>query len=133
MNNELISTIGLSKIAVPYAFLGLKGDQKILEARHMAIDVLKTLDWIKKPIHFLGMGDPCEFTYYRLAPGLNKDGLLRSTDSCYSILAGMNGVDFQVRNFERIPTPHDYFESIIPHKAYSTIYNNITWMRDKLS
>ena len=54
----------INSIAVPYAFNGAKNDTKIAESRHMAIEVLHRLGWIRKPIHFLGMGDPREFDYY---------------------------------------------------------------------
>lgn len=132
MENDLISTIGLSKIAVPYAFSGVKNDTKILESRHKAIDVLYRLGWIQKPIHFLGMGDPREFDYYNHNSNLSCLNL-RSTDSCYSILAGMKGVNFKEGNFERIPTPHDYFDMTPGFKQYNDIYSNIDWMKVRLS
>lgn len=135
MENDLVSTIGLSKIAVPYAFFGAKNDTKIAESRHMAIEVLHRLGWIRKPIHFLGMGDPREFDYYNHVVYLNnlEKTFLRSTDSCYSILAGMKGVNFKDGNFERIPTPHDYFQTAPGYKQYNDIHSNIDWMRARLS
>lgn len=131
LDEPMIRTIGMSKIAIPYAFAGKKfGDEMIMESRHAAVDILERLHWIKKPLHFLGMGNPREFDYYNHHV---KNEFIRSTDSCYSILAGMKGVSFKDGNFERIPTPHDYFQIDPGYKQYNDIHSNIDWMKSRLS
>ena len=96
IDESWINTIGLSKIAVPNAWLSddhfsnlrsFKEDQGIKEARHMAYNYLKERDMLKKPIHCLGQGDPTEFAYY-------DHPMMRSTDSVYPILAASLGQDF---------------------------------------
>jgi hypothetical protein len=121
-----VDVIGFSKIAVPHAFLGLKNDQGIMEARHLAYDTLKAQGLIQKPIHLLGMGSPLEMTYY-----LN-DPLMRSTDSCNTVWSGMNAIVFEQGNFERIPTPKDYFERSINLEETMYIESNIEWFKNLL-
>jgi hypothetical protein len=121
-----VSTIGLSKIAVPKAFLDATNDKSIMESRHMCYDLLKSQGLIQKPIHFLGAGDMNEFAYYK------NDPLMRSTDSCNTIWSGMNQIAFKENNFKRIPTPHDYFDRSISPLQQTIAEENIEWFRDQL-
>jgi hypothetical protein len=124
--NKFVDVIGLSKIAVPFAFLGKTNDEGIKEARHKAVDALQELGWLKKPIHLLGMGEADEYQYYKNIPQI------RSTDSCYSVLAAMNGISFEDQNFTRVPTPHDYFERSMDLDQITLAQRNITWMAQAL-
>lgn len=107
LDREWIATIGLSKIAVPQAFLQEKGDVGIMEARHNCFNYLKVKGLLRKPLHLLGMGDAREFAYYSQF----KEGeYIRSSDSCNTVWSAMNDIDWHEGNFERIPTPKDYFD-----------------------
>jgi hypothetical protein len=105
LNQDWISTIGFSKIAVPQAWLpNWKDDQGIKEARHMAYDYLKEKGMLLKPIHCLGQGSYTEFEYY-------DHPAMRSTDSVYPVLAAAHGIDFTKDSETRIPTPHNFLET----------------------
>lgn len=119
-----VDTIGFSKIGIPFAFLDETNDKKIKEARHMAYDTLMCLGMINKPIHLLGMGDVREMLYYRDNP------LMRSTDSCNTVWSGMNGIVFEQGNFERIPTPRDYFERTMSLDQVMYAEANIEWFKN---
>lgn len=125
LNHPEVSTIGLSKIAVPWAWMGARGDKAIMESRHECVDYLEENDLIKKPIHLLGAGNPDEFRYY-------KHPLIRSTDSCFAVWAGMNEIDWNKGNKSRIPTPHDYFQKNITVNQYSTVLSNIDYLRENI-
>lgn len=122
LNHESIKTIGLSKIAVPFAFKGAKDDQLIMESRHECYDYLVKNNLLKKPIHCLGAGSPLEFSYYRDNP------LMRSTDSCFSIWSAMCGISWKEGNFSRIKTPHDYFDRIITDTEMTLVNDNINFL-----
>lgn len=117
-----IDTIGLSKIAVPKAFLDKTGDEGIMEARHQCYDLLSKQGKLQKPIHFLGMGSPQEYKYYE------GDSMIRSTDSCNSIWSAMNKISWQDGQFDRIKTPHDYFERKMNDEQYYLATQNISYL-----
>ena len=109
LEQDWISTIGFSKIAVPQAWFTFndqewKDDQGIKEARHMAYDYLKEKNLLLKPIHCLGQGSPTEFSYY-------DHPAMRSTDSVYPVLAAAHGIDFTKDSETRVPTPHNFLET----------------------
>ena len=105
INQEWISVIGFSKIAVPNAWLdSFSDDQGIKEARHMAYDYLKERNLLLKPIHCLGQGSYTEFEYY-------DHPMMRSTDSVYPVLAAAYDIDFTKDAETRIPTPHNFLET----------------------
>ena len=105
INQEWISVIGFSKIAVPNAWLdSFSDDQGIKEARHMAYDYLKEKNLLLKPIHCLGQGSYTEFEYY-------DHPAMRSTDSVYPVLAAAYDIDFTKDAETRIPTPHNFLET----------------------
>jgi queuine/archaeosine tRNA-ribosyltransferase len=106
LENEHVSVIGLSKIAVPKVFCEtVLDDQNIKEGRHIAYDFLRENNLLNKPIHCLGQGDPTEFLYY-------DHPMMRSTDSVYPVFAANKELSFEEmienKDFTRIPTPHDY-------------------------
>lgn len=128
VRHPLVKTIGLSKIAVPKAFLNKTGDEGIKEARHICINELTKLNLLLKPIHFLGMGDPTEFEYYKT---LNNP-LLRSTDSCYTVLAGKNNILFDEGNFTRIKTTNDFYHQKLSNEERERAIRNIEWFKKHL-
>ena len=107
LNTDWIKTIGLSKIGVPYAFLRTTGDVGIMEGRHNCFNYLKVHKLFGKPLHFLGMGDPREFMYYKQ---FDEFKYVRSSDSCNTIWSAMNKLDWRQGQYKRIPTPKDYFD-----------------------
>lgn len=125
LNCSSVSVIGLSKIAVPKCWLNKIDDEGIKESRNMCVDYLMSNNLLKKQIHFLGMGDPTEYTHYRHI-------LLRSTDSCYTIWAAMNNIKFAQGDNTRIPTPHDYFEKKLSRDIDSLVRHNISFLRSQL-
>lgn len=126
----LVKTLGISKLGVPHAFLGqAKDDQGIMESRHMAIKYLLENNLIQKPLHFLGMGSPEEYKWYK---ELNNP-LLRSTDSCYSILSAINELNWSQGQFDRIPTPKDYFDCTMTNEEINLAKDNIQWFKNLIS
>lgn len=125
LNNAYVATLGLSKIAVPFAFLGKKNDEGIAEARNLCYDYLVENGLLTKPIHCLGQGDPREFAHY-------ESLMMRSTDSCYTVLAAMNDIKFKEGNFTRIKTPHIYFESSVTPEQIAVAADNVEFLRTQL-
>ena len=104
LEQEWVKVIGLSKIAVPRAWLGsIIDDQGIKRARNICYDYLEKHGLIQKPIHCLGQGDPTEFLHY-------TNPLMRSTDSVYPYYAASLGQDFRFDSETRRATPHNYLE-----------------------
>ena len=116
-----VSVIGLSKIAVPMAYMNATNDASILEARNLCFDELNGMGLIKKPLHFLGMGDPREFLHYKNEP------LARSTDSCYTVLSAIKGLSWEDGQYQRIPTPHDYFDIDMTPAQITLAHKNISY------
>lgn len=127
---SVVKTIGMSKLAIPHAWNGdASNDQGIMEARHAAVDHLLEVGLIQKPLHFLGMGSPLEMQKYK---ELNNP-LFRSTDSCNSIWSAMNEFDWTKAQFQRIRTPHDYFEREMTEEQIILAKSNIEWFENLLS
>jgi hypothetical protein len=126
LRHPFVNTIGMSKIAVPAAFLQAHSDQFIKEGRRLAYDFLQAHKLIEKPLHFLGMGDPREFSYYKGNP------FVRSTDSCNTIWSAMNGINFNRGDFKRIATPKDYFEKTMTDIDYNNALRNVQWFKNEL-
>lgn len=98
-----VNTIGMSKLSIPQCFDGgWDKDQNIMQARHKCVKHLIDNDLLQKPLHFLGAGNPIEFMEY-------DHPLIRSTDSCFSVLAAIEGYNWKCGQMTRIPTPKDYF------------------------
>jgi hypothetical protein len=122
-----VHTIGMSKLGIPHAFLGqAKDDQGIMEARHECVDLLLQADLIKKPLHFLGMGNPLEMKKY---VALNNP-LFRSTDSCNSVWSAMCGISWEHGDYRRIKTPHNYFEQKMSEANIELAISNIEFFHE---
>jgi hypothetical protein len=119
-----VTTIGLSKKTIPYVY-GIKvKDQDIDIARITMVYELQKYPLIyKKNYHCLGMGDCREFLMYK---GFSN---MRSTDSCYPILAAMNDLDLENDPFVRYPTPKDYFELGMTDKQIELAKKNISFLK----
>lgn len=127
MDHPYVVRLGLSKISVPKVFLGeSRPDVGIKEGRHACVDFLLKHDLIRTPIHCLGMGDPREYEYYKNIPQIV------STDSCYTVLAGYNGIVFEEGDFQRVPTPHEYFDYVLTKEQEENSIKNIEWMKNNL-
>lgn len=121
LQHSYITTIGLSKIAVPKCWGNInEEDVGIAESRNRAYDFLLKTDRIKKPLHFLGMGDIREYNHYD-----KSNPLIRSTDSCYTVLAAVNGVDFSKGDFRRIKTTNDFYTLTLSEKQIKLAKSNI--------
>lgn len=77
----------------------------------------------KKNYHCLGMSDCREFLMYK---GFSN---MRSTDSCYPILAAINDLDLENDPFVRYPTPKDYFELSMTDKQIELAKKNISFLK----
>lgn len=120
LSSRYTSCIGLSKKAIPY----IMGIDDIKQSRWKVYTYLSMKNLIKKDLHFLGQGDVTEFTRYR---GRRH---MRSTDSCYPILAAINGIDLSdTEHFKRIPTPSDYFDLKIDDSCNELIDKNIAFLK----
>lgn len=118
IDNECVSTIGMSKKTVPHVIVGEANDLNIAKARHIMYDILKVRGLMTKPIHMLGSEGPFEYEYY------GDDKMIRSTDSCVAIWQGCNNSTFDQKDYQRIPTPSNYFDIVIePHMKDSIKFN----------
>ena len=121
-DNEKVSTIGWSKKTLPFViYKDNQKDQNIAEARNYFY--LKRQNLLQKPVHCLGMGDPQEFLLY------NRNRLMRSTDSCYAILAAINNIDLS-KNFKRVPTPADYFDMELNSTQIELAKKNVEFIKN---
>lgn len=118
VNDEHIDVIGLSKFAVVKSFNGLTSSNEVAENRIWATNWLLDEDAVTKPIHFLGMRNPREFYHY-------DHPLLRSSDSCFTVLAGLNGKKIFEAGYDE-ETESDYFSTeVIKNSVLMIIKNNI--------
>lgn len=130
LSNRHVSTIGLSKIALPHCMYGVKDDVLIAESRRRTLIGLDNLDLIKKPLHLLGAETPLEFNSH---PVYSK---VRSTDSCISVWSAINNKDWErgtVEDYERIPTPHDYFSRSMKESEIDLAKSNIKFLDQVVS
>jgi len=111
LHTSWVKTLGMSKIGVPKAWVGSINDRGIMEGRINAFNYLRVNEMLNKPLHFLGMGDPREYAYYKQ---FSEFDCVRSSDSCNSIWSAMNSINWADGEFVRIPTPKDYFNREIP-------------------
>lgn len=125
LNHKNVTTIGMSKLAIPHAWLGeAKDDKGIQLARWQCVDTLIEMDLIKKPLHFLGGETGEEYIKYIQ---LNNE-LFRSTDSCFTVLAGINYQDISSRDYKRKPTPRNYFDLTMNSEQVELAIKNIKYM-----
>lgn len=120
-----VDTIGMSKLAIPYVMSGSSGgDVGIAKDRNDMFKILDNQGLLGKPLHFLGAGEAWEFEAYKGNP------FVRSTDSCFTVWGGMNGQRFGEEDYERIPTPKNYFDQLIPDDCMKDILHNIAYMKE---
>ena len=125
--NPDVSTIGLSKIAVPKCWNGATGDTLIAKSRNQCIAELNERGWLRKPLHLLGMGENDEFDFYLD----NKTPNIRSSDSCYTVLAAINGISFADGNTTRIPTTNAYFDTLLTEEQIQLTKSNVYYLKNK--
>lgn len=127
LENPDVSTIGLSKIAVPKCWNNATGDRDIAISRNKCLEELYSLNLLKKPLHLLGMGEHTEFEFYLK----NKTPFIRSSDSCYTVLAAINGISFEEGNIQRIPTTNEYFEKDLELEEIQLSKRNVEYLKQK--
>lgn len=122
-----VSCVGLSKIAVPKCWNNATGDTLIGISRNQCVQDLKDRNILIKPVHLLGMGEHDEFDYYLL----NNISNIRSSDSCYTILAALNGIDFEQGDLTRIPTENSYFDVVLTDDQKALAKKNVEYLKNK--
>jgi hypothetical protein len=122
-----VKCVGLSKIAIPACWNGVYGDKQIAESRNQCVEEIYKQKLLLKPVHLLGMGEHTEFEFYLN----NKIPNIRSSDSCYTILAAINGINFEKGETTRIPTTNAYFDTILTKEQHNLAKNNIEYLKKK--
>lgn len=122
LDNPAIQTIGLSKITVPKIFNNCSGDDNIAVGRMAGVNYLRKHNLLKKPIHLLGGAYIEEFQAYNR---LEERSMFRSTDSCFTILAGYHYLDIMSDDYVRHDTPSHYFDLNLSFKQQSIAISNI--------
>lgn len=125
--NPFVSCIGLSKIAVPKCWNDVTGDKMIGKSRNECVTELLNQKLLFKPLHLLGMGEHDEFDFYLK----NKTPHIRSSDSCYTILAALYGINFEEGDTTRIPTENAYFDVELNENQKSLAKKNIEYLKKK--
>ena len=125
--SPFVKCIGLSKIAVPKCWNQAEGDTMIGVSRNQCIEELSNKHWLVKPLHLLGMGEHDEFDYY----AKNRTPNIRSSDSCYTVLAAINGIDFEKGDTTRIPTTNAYFDVTLTEEQQELAKKNLNFLKRK--
>lgn len=120
-----VTCLGLSKIAVPKCWNNVTGDRLIGKSRNECVAELQKLNFLRKPLHLLGMGEHNEFDFYLN----NSIPFIRSSDSCYTVLAAINKISFSKGNIQRIPTTNAYFETSLSEEQMSLAKENINHLK----
>lgn len=122
-----VSCVGLSKIAVPKCWNQVTGDKLIGKSRNECVQELQKMNFLRKPLHLLGMGEHTEFDFYLK----NKIPNIRSSDSCYTILAAIYGISFEEGDTTRIPTENAYFDVDLNENQKILAKKNIEYLKKK--
>jgi hypothetical protein len=125
LKNPFVKCIGLSKIAVPKCWNNVEGDVMIGSSRNQCVQTLKEKNWLIKPLHLLGMGEHTEFEFYLQ----NKIPNIRSSDSCYTVLAAINNISFEKGDTTRIPTTNAYFEIKLTEDQINLAKSNFNYLK----
>jgi hypothetical protein len=125
--NPFVKCIGLSKIAVPKCWNDAEEDKMIGVSRNECVQHLGEKRLLFKPLHLLGMGEHDEFDYYLK----NNIPFIRSSDSCYTILAALNGIDFEKGDITRIPTTNAYFDQTLTPNQIELAKKNLNYLKTK--
>lgn len=118
-NLSEVKTLGMSKLAIPWVISQSTHDTNIARDRHKMFDILQEERLFRKELHFLGAETPLEFEYYKNNP------FVRSTDSCFSIFSAINGFEWGKNEFDRIPTPKNYFDLKMTQEQIERAKRNI--------
>jgi hypothetical protein len=121
-----VSCIGLSKIAVPKCWNNAVGDTMIGTSRNECVTDLVNLGLLKKPLHLLGMGEHNEFDFYLQ----HKIPHIRSSDSCYTVLASLHEIAFEEGDTTRIPTENAYFDVELNSDQKALAKRNIQYLKN---
>lgn len=127
VSHPFVKCIGLSKIAVPKCWNDVTGDKMIAKSRNECITELRNQRLLFKPVHLLGMGEHTEFNFYLE----NKISNIRSSDSCYTVLAAINGISFEEGDTTRIPTENAYFDIELNENQKTLAKQNIEYLKNK--
>lgn len=127
LKNPFVTTIGLSKIAVPKCWNNAEWDKLIAVSRNECVNYLHERGLLTKPIHLLGMGEHNEFDFYLN----NRIPNIRSSDSCYTILAAINGIDFEAGDTTRVPTTNAYFDASLTEVQKQLANKNLNYLKNK--
>lgn len=122
-----VDTIGMSKIGIPWAVSRSIKDQNIARDRNVVFDYLSNEELLKKPLHFLGAETPLEYRHYKDSP------YVRSTDSCFSVFSAIEGFEWEQSQFDRTPTPRNYFDLEMTQEQVDRAKRNINQFRKILS
>lgn len=125
--SPFVKCLGLSKIAVPKCWNEAEGDKMIGVSRNQCIKDLIEKHWLIKPLHLLGMGEHDEFDYYLK----NRIPNIRSSDSCYTVLAAINGIDFEKGDITRVPTTNSYFDVRLTEEQINLAKKNFNYLKTK--
>ncbi len=118
LNCDFVDVIGLSKLSVPKSFACITDSNSVSVNRRYLVKMLNELQLLRKPIHLLGMRNITEYKVYK---GIE---MIRSTDSCYTILAAMDRILLKDKIEDHInETPHSYFFRTLDHEdiRYATL------------
>lgn len=121
-----VTCVGLSKIAVPKCWNNVTGDKLIGKSRNECVAELKKMNFLLKPLHLLGMGEHNEFEFYLK----NNISSIRSSDSCYTVLAAINNIRFSNGDLQRIPTTNAYFETNLTEDQILLAKENIEYLKN---
>ncbi len=127
ITSPFVKCIGLSKIAVPKCWNNAEWDTMIGISRNQCVKELSEKNWLVKPLHLLGMGEHDEFDFYLK----NRIPFIRSSDSCYTILAALNGIDFEKGDTTRVPTTNAYFDVTLTEDQKALAKRNIEYLKNK--
>lgn len=127
--NPYVNSIGMSKLAIPYAWLGVaKDDESIMNTRMDCVNLLIQQNLINKPLHFLGGSHLEEFKYYNTL----CEPLIRSTDSCFSILSAIHNIDITSKDYVRPYTPKDYFQLEMTESQIHLAKINVNYLKETM-
>jgi len=124
-----VTCLGLSKIAVPKCWNNVTGDKLISKSRNECVFELQKYNFLRKPLHLLGMGEHNEFDFYLN----NKIPFIRSSDSCYTVLAALNNIKFADGDLTRIPTTNAYFDVNLTDEQKKVAQENIEFLKTSYS
>lgn len=128
LNDDNVSTIGLSKLTIPHIMKDIVGFKDVAKNRLSLVQLLDGIDFLTKPIHLLGMRNPHEFKHYTD----EEYPMIRSTDSCFTILSATRDQlfeDIAEDDLVEDGTPEEYFYQSLSPEEIAKAKKNIKWMQ----